>query len=131
MPIKSIEDIKAVVKFNWNHHNCKFSPGDRVVVNEDGRRLYNSDNIRKRVGTHGNILAVTVGSDGNIRTKTKRNEDHRICQRERMYTRYYVQFNDGEIIGIHSQHLNKEVSKGDIDEGQQGWYKCYQAIANS
>ena len=131
MPIKSIEDIKAVVKFKWDHPKCKFLPGDRVTVNKYGANTYNSSNIQKRVGTQGNVLAVTVGSDGNIRTKTKYNEEFRICQSERMYTRYYVQFNDGEIIGIHSQHLNKEVSKGDLAEGQKGWYDCYQAIANS
>ena len=130
--MKSIADIKAKVTFNWNHHNCKFSPGDRVVVNQGGNAYYNSENIRKRVGTHGNVLAVTVGSDGNIRTKTKYNESRtRIIQTERMYTRYYVQFNDGEIIGIHSQHLNKELPKSDLEPGQQGWYDCYQAIANS
>ena len=31
---KSITDIKANVKYNWTHGNCKFKPGARVRVNE-------------------------------------------------------------------------------------------------
>tara|TARA_Y100000592_G_C5359120_1_gene262736 strand:+ start:93 stop:395 length:303 start_codon:yes stop_codon:yes gene_type:complete len=93
--IKSIARIRALVKYDWDHANHKFKPGDRVVVNEDGALKYNANTIRSRVGSKGNVLAVSVYKDYNVRHP------------KRMYTRYYVQFDDGAIIGVLSQHLDE------------------------
>jgi hypothetical protein len=127
--MKSIADIKANVKFKWDHHNCKFAPGDRVTVNSDGALGYNSKKIKDRVTLPGNILAVSCGKDGNIRTRIKFNPHGRRILNNRMFTRYFVQFDDGEIIGIHSHHLDKSNCIMPLE--YEGWYKCYQAIANS
>ena len=96
---KSITDIKANVKYNWDHGNCKFKPGARVRVNESVSTCnygesYHSKRIQNRHGAEGNVVAVSCTSDGTIRSVN------------RQYTRYYVQFNDGGIIGIHSHALD-------------------------
>ena len=95
---KSITDIKANVKYNWDHGNCKFKPGARVRVNESvvnsyGKKYF-SKRIQNRHGVEGNVVAVSCTWDGTIRSVN------------RMFTRYYVQFNDGGIIGIHSHALD-------------------------
>jgi hypothetical protein len=127
--MKSITDIKANVKFKWDHHNCKFAPGDRVTVNKHGGLDYNSKKIKDRVSLPGNVLAVSCGGDGNIRTRIRFCPQGRRTLNNRMFTRYFVQFDDGEIIGIHSHHLDK--FRSDLKKEHEGWYKCYQAIANS
>jgi len=115
---KSTDEIKANVKLNWNHHNCKFRPGDRVYVNyavkdklssftdKEGiyervivNKSYFSKPIQNRVGEEGNVVAVSCTSNGLIRGYSNGSS--------RMYTRYYVQFNDGSIIGIHSHALDR------------------------
>lgn len=100
---KSITDIKANVKYNWNHGNCKFKPGARVRVNEsvltcNYGKSYHSKRIQNRCGVEGNVVAVSCTSDGTIRGNT--------WTHGRQFTRYYVQFNDGGIIGIHSHALD-------------------------
>ena len=94
--IKSIARIRALVKYDWDHANHKFKPGDRVVVNEDGALKYNANTIKSRVGSKGNVLAVSVYDA----------RSQHVRHPKRMYTRYYVQFDDGAIIGILSQHLD-------------------------
>ena len=112
---KSISDVKANIKLNWNHHNCKFNPGDRARVNHhvldtkwtssDGKvrvtKTYHSKPIVEHAGQDGNVLAVSCTPDGKIRGRPAHGYT------DRQYTRYYVQFNDGNIIGIHSHCLDK------------------------
>jgi hypothetical protein len=114
---KSTDKIKANVKLSWKHHLCKFNPGDRVCVDRSaGNESYsycesNGTEVRKvvsksiyskpiqnRVGAKGNVVAVSCASDGLIRGYNKGSG--------RQFTRYYVQFNDGSIFGIHSHHLS-------------------------
>lgn len=106
---KSTDEIKANVKLNWNHHNCKFNPGSRVKVNRlvkgwtigQGhfiRESYFSKPIQSKYGEEGNVVAVSCTDDGLIRGYNGGTT--------RMYTRYYVQFNDDSILGIHSHALD-------------------------
>ena len=103
------DEIKANVKLNWNHGNCKFNPGSRVKVNRlvkgwtigQGhfvRESYFSKPIQSKCGEEGNVVAVSCTPDGKIRGYNKGSS--------RMYTRYYVQFNDNSILGIHSHALD-------------------------
>ena len=115
---KSTEEIKANVKLNWKGQGCKFNPGTRVMVDRsagneefsfhknDGTYVRNvvhksiySKPIQNRVGAKGNVVAVSCTPDGLIRGYNKGSV--------RMYTRYYVQFDDGSIFGIHSHHLSR------------------------
>ena len=118
MAYTSIADIKANITTAWNHPNCKFQRGDRVVVNKyaapykttctdkDGNCVvykmgsnYNSQPIMERTGTEGHVVAASCTSDGLMRGKTS-------WSTPRMYTRYYVQFADRTILGIHSHFLD-------------------------
>jgi len=113
--MKSIEDIKAVVKYKWDHHKHKFLPGDRARVNHTVLDLkwtdqkgnarvgksYHSRPIVEHAGQEGNVLAVSCTPDGKTRGRPANGYT------ERQFTRYYVQFNDGNIIGIHSHCLDK------------------------
>ena len=101
------KQIRANVKTNWSHPNCKFQRGDRVVVNElvlrcptgYGRAGAESGLQRDRAGTEGHVVAVSCTPDGRIRGKAPNG----YC--ERMYSRYYVQFADKVIHGLHSHFL--------------------------
>ena len=99
MTYTSINDIKANVTTKWSHPNCKFQRGDRVLLNK--RRLCNyfSKPIIEKGGSEGHVIAVSCTLDGKIRGRAQNGH----C--ERMYTRYYVQFADKTIFGIHSHAL--------------------------
>ncbi len=119
-PYTSVFDIKARVKTQWDHRNHKFYPGSYVEVNRQiaprdwvtskGRIVdghsYESKPKQERVGRVGRVVAVTCTPDG----KTRGKAGHGFF--ERMYTRYYVQFKDGVILGFHSHHLNKAYQNG-------------------
>ena len=106
--------IKAHVTSQWGHHRCKFQPGDhaevstqvlpRQYVRGDGTiadgRSYVSRKKQTRVAQVGRVMAVSCLPDGRIRSNTYRNH-----QSTRMFTRYYIQFKDGEILGYDSHHL--------------------------
>lgn len=114
------DDIRAHVTTSWSHANCKFQPDDfaevsaqvlpREWVHEDecgGRRIrpgrtYVSEKKRGRVAQVGRVIAVSCLEDGRIRSNT-----YRPGQPTRMFTRYYIQFNDGEILGYESHHLKR------------------------
>ena len=114
----SVKQIKASIKTKWDHPNCKFQRGDRVNVKDDvlgwkkagrvngeieivGRYPgYCSKPIQDKVAQDGHVVAVSCTPDGNIRGKAPGG----FC--ERMYTRYYVQFADRSIYGIHSHFLD-------------------------
>lgn len=114
MTYKNLHDIRARVTARWKHPNCKFKPGDyaevsaqvlpRQYVKMDGGigdgNSYVSRKKQSRVAQIGRVRAVSCLPDGRIR-----NNEFRTGQSTRMFTRYYIQFNDGEILGYESHHL--------------------------
>ena len=111
---KTLHDIKARVTARWKHKNCKFQRGDyaevsaqvlpREYVKMDGGigdgHSYVSNIKQRRVGRVGRVIAVSCLPDGRIR-----GDGSPGCSR--MYTRYYIQFRDGTIMGYDSHHLNR------------------------
>ena len=120
MSYKNLHDIKARVTARWKHPNCKFQRGDYAEVNTnvlprqyvkmdggigDGHS-YVSKKKQQRVAQVGRVVAVSCLKDGRIRNNRW---DHGHTP-SRMYTRYYVQFKDGEILGYDSHHLKMAFS---------------------
>lgn len=119
MSYKTLHDIKARVTARWRHKNCKFQRGDhaevtaqvlpRQYVKMDGGigagHSYVSQKKQRRVGQVGRVIAVSCMPDGRIR-----NNRHTSGQSIRMYTRYYIQFNDDVIMGYDSHHLSPAFS---------------------
>ena len=117
MNYKELHDIKARVTARWKHPNCKFQRGDhaevsaqvlpRQYVKMDGGigdgHSYVSRKKQQRVGQVGRVIAVSCLPDGRIRN----NRWDGCRTASRMYTRYYIQFKDGVILGYDSHHLNK------------------------
>ena len=96
--MKSYKDIKAKVLWNWDNERnpgCSFLPGDRVRIycSYAGNKKLNVKINSKEVGT---VIAVSSGSPGKIRGTYKR-----------MFTRYFVEFNDGQVFGEHSHFMRK------------------------
>ena len=93
-------EIKAKVRWDWDAKakRMKFAKGARVKW----VCTYKYDRqCTKHLKDTGEIIAVTcvdkIGDDGlpNIRDPW------------RMYTRYYVEFDDGDVVGCHSHHLKR------------------------
>ena len=116
MTYKTLHDIKARVTARWNHPRCKFKCGQFAEVDPsvlprqylkmsggigDGHS-YVSKKKQSRVGQLGKVIAVSCLPDGHIRN----NSFDRGHTAIRMFTRYYIQFRDGEILGYDSHHLN-------------------------
>ena len=112
-----ITDIKARIKTDWSHGNHKFKPGDFVqVVNWimsndrliNGKILeghsYESKVKQSKTGKIGKVIGVTCLPSGAVRSN-----NYRSGEVSRMYTRYYVQFKNQQILGFHSHHLNSPV----------------------
>ena len=108
MSYKRVSDIRARVTTRWNHHNCKFAPGDAAQVSDrvlpatfKGREIphHTSKPQRAQAGRYGTVVAVSCVEDGRIRSHNNR----------RQYTRYYLQFATGEIQGFESHHLDHGV----------------------
>lgn len=101
----NVNQIRARVKTRWSHPLHKFQPGELAVVNEhilpDRRGFaYESRIKQRRAGRTGVVVAVTCLPNGNTRS----------CGRmygDRMYTKYYLKFHDGPILGFHSHHLDR------------------------
>ena len=118
MIYKTLHDIKARVTARWNHKNCKFQRGDfaevsanvipREWVATDGTiiagRSYVSNVKQRRVGRVGRVVAVSCLENGRIRSRM---DHYAHGLPSRMYTRYYIQFRDGVIMGFDSHHLNR------------------------
>lgn len=116
MSYKNLHDIKARVTARWKHPNCKFQRGDyaevsaqvlpREYVKMDGGigdgHSYVSKVKQRHVGRVGKVVAVSCLPDGRIRSNDM---SYRNGGVSRMYTRYYIQFKDGEILGYDSHHL--------------------------
>ena len=125
MTYKTIQQIRAHVTTDWSHSNCKFQPGDyaevtaqvlpRQYVKMDGGigdgHSYVSRKKQQRVAQIGRVCAVSCMPDGRIR-----NNEFRTGQSTRMFTRYYIQFNDGEILGYDSHHLKPAFSLRGLTE---------------
>ena len=122
-PYRSVNDIKACVTTRWTHNNCKFQRGDHAEVSVnvlprdylkmDGGvgqgHSYVSQIKQRRVGRVGQVVAVSCINDGTRRIRsggldTRPGNGPRTASR--MYTRYYIQFTDGIIMGFDSHHLN-------------------------
>ena len=107
-------EIKANVKYDWSHPNCKFTPGETVLVNigyevkKAGRAIRcghipdYSRQYYKYSGKKGKVVAVTCAQDGNIRGVSSS------ARTNRQFTRYYVEFDNGQCVGYHSHHLISE-----------------------
>ena len=120
MIYKTLHDIQARVTARWSHPNCKFKRGDhaevsaqvlpREYVRSDGSispgNSYVSKIKQRRVGRVGKVIAVSCNALGKIRS----NHGGASHVAERMYTRYYIQFTDGVIMGYDSHHLNEAFS---------------------
>lgn len=118
---KSVLNIKANVTSQWSHHRCKFQPGDhaevsaqvlpREYVKMDGGigegHSYVSQVKQRRVGRVGKVVAVSCLPNGKIRSS---GETISCGGASRMYTRYYIQFRDGMIMGYDSHHLKSAFS---------------------
>ena len=118
MIYKTLHDIKARVTARWKHKNCKFQRGAFAEVNanviprewvgHDGTiiagRSYVSNVKQRRVGRVGKVVAVSCLENGRIRSN---DTTYKTGGPTRMYTRYYIQFKDGVIMGFDSHHLNK------------------------
>ena len=118
MSYKTLNEIKARVTARWKHKNCKFQRGDHAEVNvnviprewvgHDGTiiagRSYVSAVKQRRVGRVGRVVAVSCLPCGRIRSNLGGNGYN---GPSRMYTRYYIRFKDGVIMGYDSHHLNK------------------------
>ena len=67
-------------------------------------RSYVSQVKQRRVGRVGQVVAVSCLPNGRIRSGS----DHWTQgMPSRMYTRYYIQFSDGVIMGFDSHHLKQ------------------------
>lgn len=121
MTYTELNHIKAHVTSEWGHHRCKFHPGDyaevsaqvlaRQYVKMDGGigdgHSYVSRKKQTRVGQIGRVRAVSCLPDGRIRSTF---ENVTRGTSSRMFTRYYIQFKDGEILGYDSHHLKSAFS---------------------
>ena len=116
MTYKTLHDIRARVTARWKHPRCKFQRGDHAQVSAqvlprqyakmDGGvgegHSYVSRKKQTRVGEIGRVIAVSCTRSGNIRGDGVR--------QSRMFTRYYIQSQDGEILGYDSHHLTAAFS---------------------
>ena len=117
MIYKTLHDIQARVTARWRHKNCKFQRGDyaevstqvlpREYVKMDGGigdgHSWVSKKKQRRVGQIGQVIAVSCLENGHIRSQA---DHYQHGLPSRMYTRYYIQFRDGEILGYDSHHLD-------------------------
>ena len=93
------DGIKAKVMFDWNHHNCKFRPGNLAKVNEEvDNNGYNSNRRRSFKNKVGIVIAVSTPDGKRIRGDGSR-----------MYTNYYVQFANKEVCGFDACHLDVDI----------------------
>ena len=91
------KDIKAKTITNWNHFNCKFLPNDKVMVSKTISKSghYESKRLQSFAGQVGRVFAAST-PDG-----------ERMRAFNRQWTRYYVEFSNGEVGGFDSLNLNK------------------------
>jgi len=102
--MKTINDIRANVKFEWTNPRMKFQPNDIVIVTSSGY-TDSSKTQKQYLRKLGNVVAVSCTPDGKVRGIGPN------ARYPRCFTRYYVKFAiDGTIRPIDSQHLKKAVA---------------------
>lgn len=112
MTIKGMtkDSIRANVIYDWSKQ-AKFAPSERVNFNGGDDFVYSREQLQSS-GTYSNVLmeyyghvgkvvAVSAAKDGKIRGAS----EHGFGGRQ--FTRYYVEFTDGRVFGIHSHHLTQ------------------------
>jgi len=106
MEYKTLHDIKARVTARWNNPRCKFQRGDRAQVNEKVLRAdaWVSGKKQRKCGSVGTVVAVSCLADGRIRNNG--DNGRRTGAPMRQFTKYYVQFANGVIMGFESHHLD-------------------------
>ena len=89
--------ITAGLMYDWNRNNnpqCKFLPGDAVIVKN--KNNYNESAIKRKLNkTTGRVIAVST-VDG-----------IRMNNRTRHWTRYYIADDSGRVNGLYSFSLIK------------------------
>jgi hypothetical protein len=107
MEYKTLHDIKARVTARWNNPRCKFQRGDHAQVNEKVLRCdaWVSEKKQRKCGSVGTVVAVSCLKDGRIRNNG--DNGRRTGAPMRQFTKYYVQFANGVILGYESHHLDK------------------------
>lgn len=92
------DTIKAQVMFEWNNPQCKFLPGLHAIVNKEvSNNGYTSKRKRSFEGKRGKVIAVSTPDGKTIRGNGNPS---------RMYTNYYLEFSNGEVVGFDSMHLD-------------------------
>jgi len=86
--------IKAKVAYRWDHPNHKFFPGDVALVGAVHES--NSQRIKDHVGQEGVVVARSTSQEGDTARSAFR-----------QFTRYYLSFDDGAVLGIDSCYLRK------------------------
>jgi hypothetical protein len=106
MEYKTLHDIRARVTARWNNPRCKFQRGDRAQVNEKVLRCdaWVSGKKQRKCGSVGTVIAVSCLADGRIRNNG--DNGRRKGAPMRQFTKYYVQFANGVILGFESHHLD-------------------------
>ena len=92
------KDIKAKVITDWNHFNCKFLPGDYVMVSKTISKSghYESKRLQSFAAHVGRVFAAST-PDGK-----------RMRGWNRQWTKYYVEFDNGEVGGFDSLNITKD-----------------------
>jgi len=92
--------LTANVLTQWNrkkHIGCKFLPNDVVLVNPNKKVFTHESNrntLAKYADVFGIVIAVTTLDGKTIR-----------AHGARQYTKYYVLFFNGKVVGYHSHYL--------------------------
>jgi hypothetical protein len=110
-------DIKAQVMYQWDRkqcRNCKLIPGDRVIYFKHSTACSNI--LKKYINKVGAVIAVTTIDGEHIRCGGDRIP--------RCSTKYYVEFEDGEVFGILSGNLNLVESEEDTIESEENADYC-------
>ena len=91
------KDIRAQIITDWNHFNCKFLPDDKVMISKtiSNSGHYESKRLQSFAGQVGRVFAAST-IDGK-----------RMRGFGRQWTRYYVEFSNGEVGGFDSLNLNQ------------------------
>ena len=92
------KDIKANIITDWNHFNCKFLPGDYVMVSKTISKSghYESKRLQSFAAHVGRVFAAST-PDGK-----------RMRGWNRQWTKYYVEFDNGEVGGFDSLNITKD-----------------------
>jgi len=92
-----LSQIEANVTQTWSHPNHKFFPGDSAKV----KYTYTEESrvLNARIGEVGTVVARSCAKDGTARGPSLKG------WYPRCWTRYYVQFEDGNVHGFQSQCL--------------------------